>query len=65
MQSRVVHPPKVVEVLRSGRWYPGQLDGWQRRQDGWWAQVRYHVAVGMQHLDMVPAHEVRPVATVG
>jgi len=65
MQSRVVHPPKVVEVLRDGTWWLGQLDGWQRRDDGWWGHLRYYVGVGLQHLEVVPADEVRPIVRRG
>jgi hypothetical protein len=38
---RDVDPPRAVLVLDGRRWLPGQLEAWDRRQDGWWGFVRW------------------------
>lgn len=48
-----------VEVLVDDVWYPGELRAWQRRADGWWANVNW-TRDGMRYLDTVLADRVRP-----
>lgn len=54
-----LEPPKPCEVERDDIWYRGDLIAWRRRDDGWWAHVRYTVAPGEQYLHVVPAARVR------
>lgn len=51
----------AVEVEVNGRWLPGELRMWTRREGGWWAQVSYSEAAGMTRIETVPASRVREV----
>ncbi|HXH77339.1 hypothetical protein [Nocardioides sp.] len=48
-----------VEVLVNGVWHPGELRAWQRRDDGWWANVQWRPRAGETYIDTVPAIDVR------
>lgn len=50
-----------VEVFVDGVWYEGELRAWQRRADGWWANVQWRPSAGMTYVDTVPAANVRLV----
>ena len=58
---RRVKPSIAVDVEHEGRWYPGVLDAWYRRDDGWHGHVAVTLDVGTTYLWTVPADRLRKV----
>jgi hypothetical protein len=59
--SRVFRPDERpdVQVRIDGVWYPGELRMWQRRKDGWWANVTWRTGPGLTFVGSVPQDDVR------
>jgi hypothetical protein len=56
---RQVQPAKAVDVERDGRWFPGTLEAWRKREGRWQGYVFYTVGVGMRHVEWADAGRVR------
>ena len=58
---RQVQPAKAVDVERGGRWFPGSLQAWRRREGRWEGYVFYTVGVGMRRVEWADAERVRRI----
>jgi len=64
--EKEIAPPRQVEVLVDGRWWPGIQRGWRMYDDGsgWRAAVSYvtELPTGVEALDRdVPVEQLRVV----
>jgi hypothetical protein len=53
-------PPRLVEVERDGRWWPGTQSAWFRWGGVSTASVRYTTTAGQTYLQNVSPDRVRP-----
>lgn len=51
--------PRVEARHEDGRWRPGRLHGWVRRDGAWWAVVTYRTSPGIVFYACLPAASVR------
>lgn len=49
----------AIEVAIGGRWLPGTLRSWIRRDTSWWAHIDYTVGPDRTHTTTVPAQRIR------
>lgn len=57
---RKIDPPKLVEVLADGQWWPGTLSEWARWPEGWWAYCKWGTGAGSGFVKWVRPDQVRP-----
>lgn len=62
MSDPVTYPPDdrpAAWVEDDGRWYRGRIHSWHRTPDGWVAVASWHIGVGLQRYQDVPADRLR------
>lgn len=56
--TRVIDPPRRVEIFADGAWWPGTLDRWARHPDGWHGRATRDAAPTP---GWYPSGQLRPV----